>query len=183
MAYNFTLLKQKITDTEEWLKKEFSSIRTGRATPIILDAISVDSYGSRMAINQVASITVEDAKTLRVSPWDATLVKSIEKGIIDAGLGLSVVTDEKGLRVIFPDLTAERRVSLIKVAKQKHEEARISLRKERDAVKSDIEEKEKKGEMGEDDKFRLLEDMQKMIDETNKKLDEAAERKEKEIST
>lgn len=181
MLYNFSTLKQKIAETENWLKKEYSSIRTGRATPIILDSIWVESYGARLGINQVASITIEDPKTLRVSPWDKTQIKVIEKAIGDAGLGLSVVVDDKGLRVIFPQLTAESRASFIKLSKQKHEEARKTLRLERDKIKEDIESKEKKGEITEDDKFRFLEEMQKNIDEVNKKFDEMAERKEHEI--
>jgi ribosome recycling factor len=181
MAYNFNTLKQRVSETEEWLKKEYSSIRTGRATPIILDAVSVESYGSRMAVNQVASVTTEDPKTLRVVPWDNTLLKAIEKGITDAGLGLSVVSDGKGLRVIFPELTAERRTSLVKVSKQKLEEARITLRKEREQTKNDIDAKEKSGAIVEDDKFRALEEMQKIVDEANKKLDELATKKEQEI--
>jgi ribosome recycling factor len=181
MAYNFSPLKQKIVETEEWLKKEFSQIRTGRATPIILDAVTVDSYGSQMAIKEMASITIEDPKTIRVVPWDQSQVKAIEKGITDSNLGLSVSTDEKGLRVIFPELTAERRVQLAKVAKQKLEEARVSLRKEREQTRDDIQTKEKKGELSEDDKFRYNEELQKMIDEANRKLDELAARKDKEI--
>jgi ribosome recycling factor len=183
MSYDFSKFKIGVSGTEEWLKKEFSSIRTGRATPVILDAVSVDSYGSRMAINQVAGVSVEDSKTIRIVPWDPTQVKAIEKGIIDAELGLSVVVDEKGLRVIFPELTTERRTMLAKLAKQKHEEARISLRKERETVKSDVEAKEKAGSIAEDEKFRLLEEMQKIIDEANRKLDEMALKKETEILT
>lgn len=182
MSYNFSVFKQSLAETEEWLKREFSLIRTGRATPVILDAVSVDSYGARMAVNQVASVTVEDAKTLRIVPWDPSQVKAIEKGIIDSGLGLSVVSDEKGLRAIFPELTTERRTALIKVSKQKLEEARISLRKEREQAKNDIESKEEEGSIAEDDKFRLLEEMQEMVDNANRGLDALAERKEKEIS-
>ncbi len=182
MAYNFQPLKQKITETEDWLKKEFTQIRTGRATPVILDAISVESYGSIMGIQQVASVTIEDPKTIRITPWDATQIKAIEKGIVDSNLGLSVSVDDKGLRVMFPELTSERRVQLVKVSKQKLEEARVSLRKEREDTRADITLKEKEGEMGEDEKFRLFEELQKLIDESNGKLDGMAERKEKEIS-
>jgi ribosome recycling factor len=181
MAYNFGPLKQKIAETEDWLKREFSQIRTGRATPIILDSISVDSYGSSMAINQIASITTEDSRTIRIVPWDASQVKAIEKGITGSNLGLSVSVDDKGIRVIFPELTSERRVQLSKVAKQKLEDARVSLRKEREEVRDDITAQEKAGSIGEDDKFRLNEELQKYIDEANKKLDELSERKEKEI--
>lgn len=182
MPYSFSGLKQKTIDTENWLRKEYSSVRTGRATPAILDNVLVDSYGSKMAVNQIASMSVEDPKTLRVTPWDTTQIKAIETAVQNANLGLSVNVDDKGLRVIFPELTSERRETLLKLTKQKLEDARISLRQEREDVWEDIQEKEKKGEMTEDDKFRYKEEMQKIIDEANKKLEEVAERKEREIS-
>ena len=181
MAYSFEPLKKAIGDNLIWLKKEFSNIRTGRASPAILDVVSVDSYGVRMQINQLAGISIEDPRTIRISPWDMSQAKAIEKAIIDSSLGLSVSADDKGLRVSFPELTSERREGLIKMLKQKHEESRIMLRKERDKIKGDIETKEKAGGMGEDEKFRLFAEMQKLIEEGNKKLDELAERKETEI--
>ncbi len=182
MAYSFEPLKKKITDIEEWLKKEFGQIRTGRATPLILDSVRVDSYGSSMAIRDLASVTVEDPRTIRIVPWDMSQVKNIEKGIQDADLGLSVSSDDRGLRVVFPELTAERRVSLNKLVKQKLEEARISLRQERERVKSDIDAQEKSGAMGEDEKFRHQTELQKYVDEANKKLDQLMEKKEEELS-
>lgn len=181
MAYSFSLFDKNALALEEHLKQEFASIRTGRATPVILDAISAEAYGSRMSLREVASITVEDPKTIRVVPWDASLLKAIEKGVNDSNLGLSVSVDDKGLRIIFPELTSERRASLVKLLKQKHEESRITLRQERERVKSDIEDQEKKGGMGEDDKFRYLEELQKKVDAVNVRLDELATKKEKEI--
>ncbi len=181
MAYNFEQLKHAIVETESWLKKEFASLRTGRASPAILDIVTVESYGSRMQINQVAGISIEDVRTIRIVPWDMSQVKAIEKAIIDSNLGLSVSVDDKGVRAIFPELTSERRMSLVKVLKQKTEEAKITLRKERDRVKTDIEAKEKEGGMGEDEKFRHIADMQKLIDEGNAKLEASAEKKETEI--
>jgi len=181
MGYSFSIFERNVLAVEDHLKQEFSSIRTGRAAPVILDAITAEVYGSKMSLREIASITVEDPKTIRVSPWDATLVRAIEKGVTDSNLGLSVSVDDKGLRVIFPELTSERRVSLVKILKQKHEESRISLRQERERVKTDIEEQEKKGGMGEDDKFRYLEELQKKVDAINMRLDELAAKKEKEI--
>lgn len=181
MAYNFSLFEKNTQGIEDHLKQEFASIRTGRATPVILDAISAEAYGTRMALREIASITVEDPKTIRVTPWDSSIIKAIEKGVIDSNLGLSVSVDDRGLRVIFPELTSERRASLVKLLKQKHEEARISLRQERERVKNDIEAEEKKGGMGEDDKFRYLEELQKKVDTANERLDEIALKKEKEI--
>lgn len=182
MAYNFSVLKQKVKDTEEWLKKEFGGVRTGRANPIILDTIMVESYGSKMPINQVANISGEDARTLRISPWDSALVKEIEKAITKADIGVSVSTDESGLRVSFPELTSESRAQLVKVAKEKYEQARIALRTEREAVWNDIQKQEKESLMSEDDKFRAKEEMQKIIDGGNSALETLFEKKRKEIS-
>ncbi len=181
MESNIQNFKKKIEEIKEWLKKEFSSIRTGRATSAILDSVTVDSYGSKMHINQIANITNEDARTLRIIPWDRTQLKSIENAISSSGLGISVSVDEKGIRVIFPDLTSETRTSLLKIAKTKLEEARISVRTERDKVWSDAQEKEKNKEIGEDEKYTIKEKLQKIIDETNKELDLIYEKKKNEI--
>lgn len=182
MAYNFSPLKQGIKDVEEWLKREFSNIRTGRATPAILDSIQVEAYGSDMPINQVANVSVEDARMLRITPWDMGVTKSIEKAILTSDLGLSVSVDDKGLRVVFPDLTSERRASFVKLAKQKLEDAKISIRGEREKVMKDIDRQEKDGAMSEDEKFRLKTELQKILDDSSKILDELFAKKEKEIS-
>src|SRR5688572_18936245 len=119
MAYDFKPFEKKIKDIEERLTKELSSVRTGRATPAILDGVMVESYGSRVPINQVANIAVEDARSLRITPFDPQNGKEIEKAIMAANLGLSVGADERGVRVFFPELTSERRVTLLKLAKEK----------------------------------------------------------------
>ena len=118
MAYDFKPFEKKIAEVVDHAQKELAGVRTGRAAPAILDTVQVESYGSRVAINTIASVSVEDARTLRVAPWDASLGKEIEKAITQANLGLSVGADEKGVRVFFPELTAERRVSLLKIAKE-----------------------------------------------------------------
>lgn len=181
MAYDFKPFDAQLADVRDWLGREFAQIRTGRASVAILDGVRVPAYGSDMPLNQVGSVTAEDPTTLRVSAWDASLVKAIEKAIIDADLGVSCVPDEKGLRVIFPSLTAERRDILMKQAGKKLEEARVSLRKEREACWDDIQAKEKDGGMSEDDKFRAKEEMQKRVDATNKEMDAMLARKEEEI--
>jgi ribosome recycling factor len=182
MNYDFKLFEKRISEISEHLSRELGGIRTGRATPAVLDAVQVEVYGTRMAIRELAAISVEDPKTLRIAPWNVGDTKDIEKAIVAASLGLSPATDEKGLRVSFPELTGERRQSLLKVAKEKLEEARKSLRGARDEVWSDIQDKEKKGTIGEDDKFRFKDEMQKRVDEAGKKLDEMMDRKEKEIA-
>ena len=179
--FDFSELKQKSKDVEEWLSKELSGIRTGKATPTILDFVQVEAYGSKIPIRELANMVVEDAKTVRLEPWDIKVGKDIEKAITISNLGLSVAPFEKGLRVIFPELTTERREQFKKVARTKFEEGKVSLRTLRDKISKAIDEKEKAGGMGEDDKFRLKDEMQKIIDESNKKLEELVVKKEEEI--
>jgi len=182
MTYNFSQFKQKSAEISEWLSREFSGIRTGRASPAILDGVLVEAYGSQMPINQVATIAAEDARMIRISPWDSSQIKAVEKAIIASGLGLSVTVDGTGLRVIFPELTADRRVALLKIAKQKLEDAKTTLRGERERVIKDIDAQEKSGDISEDEKFRFKTELQKMVDESGRKLEEVFEKKEKEIS-
>ncbi len=179
--FNFAEFKEKSKSIEEWLRKELSSIRTGRANISILDNVTVEAYGSQMSIRELANIGMEDARTIKVEPWDQSVLKAIEKSITTSNLGLSVAPFEKGLRVIFPELTSERREQFVKVVKAKLEEARVSLRGIRDKTSKEIDEKEKQGGMGEDDKFRLKEEMQKYVEESGSKFQEIADKKEEEI--
>lgn len=182
MAYDFKPFEKRIAEIMDKAGKEMASIRTGRAAPAILDGIQIESYGTRVGLNQVATIMAEDARSLRITPFDPGNAKEIEKAITVANLGVSVGADERGVRVFFPELTSERRASLVKLAKDKMEEMRASLRKARDEVWSDIQKKEKDGEMPEDDKFRAKDDMQKRVDAAGLQFDQMLERKEKEIS-
>lgn len=166
-----------------WLAKELGSVRASRATPAILDGVFVEVYGAKMPIKEVGSISSQDPKTLFITPWDTNNIKEIEKAVMAANLGLSVSAADAGVRVSFPDLTSERRAALLKIAKEKLENARVSVRKLRDEIQKEIEAAEKSGGMGEDEKFRLKAELQKLTDALNKKLGEAAERKEREISS
>jgi ribosome recycling factor len=183
MAYNFTQTKEAFKSTTEWLANEFLSLHTGKASPIVLDSISVESYGSMMPIKNIASVTIEDAKTLRVIPWDKSHVKTIEKAVNDADVGLSVVSDSDGLRVIFPMLTTETRQKMVKVLKDMLEEARIRIRKEREKTQDDIRALEKANELTEDEKFRSLDELQKYVDEANNSLEDLFTKKEKDVMT
>ena len=183
MAYDFKAFERNIAETEEWLQKELAAVRTGRAAPALLDSIAVEAYGTKMPLNQVASVSVEGPRTLRVGAWDAGQVKAIEKAISQADLGVSVSVDEAGVRVSFPELTADRRESLKKIARERLEHARITLRGARDEIWSDIQEKTRDGELSEDEKFRLKDAMEKLVKEGNEKLEAMAERKEKEIQS
>ncbi|MBU6232548.1 ribosome recycling factor [Patescibacteria group bacterium] len=181
MAYDFNPFKKQIAGVEDWLKREFQQIRTGQASPAVLDGVRVEVYGAPMGLKELAAVTIEGARTLRVAPWDKSQVKDIEKAITVANLGVSVVTDDQGLRVMFPELTADRRKDIAKSTKEKLEEAKKQLRGHRDNVIKDLQAKEKSGGYGKDDIFRLKNDAQKLVDDANKKLEEAFAKKEKEI--
>jgi len=179
--YDFREFKQASALTIEWLKKEYAGVRTNEANPNILDAVSVEVYGSRMPINQVASILGAGPKSLLISPWDHDVAPSIDRAIRESNLGVSVSMDAQGVRVSFPELTSERRVLLMKVVKEKLEEARIRVRTEREKSHNDLDRQEKEGIVGEDDKFRLKNELQKLVDDANLTLEELANKKEREI--
>ena len=181
MQYNFSNFKIELKKVEEFLGKEYSQLNIGRASPMALDGVSVESYGQRVPLKNVASVSIEDPKTLRIAPWDKSQIKEIEKAINVANLGLSVATDDLGIRVIFPQLTTETRVTLVKVLKEKLEESRITVRRERENVWKDVEAKEKEGKLTEDEKFRAKEELQKIIDAVNNNLEVNFEKKEKEV--
>ena len=183
MTYDFNSFKKEIKAVEEWLKGEYHGVRTGRATPFLLDNVVVQSYGSKMPLKQVAAVTIEDARSLRVTPWDKSQIKEIESAITVENLGVSISTDQQGIRITFPELTAESRAKLVKVVKAKFEEARVSIRQARDKVWSAIQDSEKAGEMSEDDKFRSKDELQKIIDASNKALEEIMGKKEAEITS
>ncbi len=181
MQYNFSQFKTELKKVEDFLGKEFNQLNIGRASPMVLDGISVESYGSRMPLKNVANISIEDPKTLRIAPWDKGQIKDIEKAIVASNLGLSVATDDQGIRVIFPQLTTETRSTLVKVLKEKLEEARITVRRERENVWKDVEAKESDGKLTEDEKFTAKEDLQKVINEVNTNLENIFDKKEREV--
>lgn len=171
----------KLSEVTAWLEKEFTTIRTGRATPALLDGVRVESYGSFLPINQVGSIGIEDARTIRISPWDTTQIAALERSLREADLGVSVMTDSAGVRVMFPELSGERRVQLKKLAKSKLEDARIAVRSARDDAQKQLEKQFKDGEVSEDAKFSFKEAFQKSVDDTNRKLEGIFLQKEKEL--
>jgi ribosome recycling factor len=181
MQYNFSTFKADLKKVEEFLGKEYRELNAGRASPAVLDSVSVESYGSFMPIKNIASVNIEDPKTLRVVPWDKNQVKDVERAIQAANLGLSIATDDAGIRVIFPQLTTETREKLVKVLKEKLEEARIVVRKERERVWEDIQKQERDGKMTEDERFAAKDALQKVIDEANKNLEATFEKKQTEV--
>lgn len=157
-------------------------MRTGRATPAILDTIKPEVYGTRTPINQVAAVHIEDARTLRIVPWDKSLTKIIEAAIQTADLGVGVGSDDQGLRVTFPELTAERRTMLLKIANEKLEAARITLRGHRTDTLKALDAAEKEGGMGKDELARFKDEVQKKIDKGNDALEALGKRKEAEVT-
>lgn len=174
-------ISDKLKEVQEWLVKEYAGIRTGQASPMLLDSIKVESYGSFLPVNQVGSVNIEDARTLRVSVWDKSAVAALERAIRDADLGVSTVTDSDGVRVIFPELTSERRVQLMKLAKSKLEDARISVRAVRDETMKAIDKAQKDGDISEDDRFSQKEKVQNQVDASNRALEALFTQKEAEL--
>lgn len=181
MAYNFADAEKRKGDIIEWLTSEYRSISTGRATPQVLDLVHIDMYGARTPIAHTGSVTIEDARTLRVAPWDKGIIGQMEKAINDADLGLSVSSDDQGLRVHFPALTSETRLKLVKLLKDRLEDARIRVRSLREDTNKDIDARGKDGEYGEDEQHRYRDEMQKLVDSTNAELETLFAKKEKEV--
>lgn len=180
MSYNIKNAQTEFNKAAEWLTNEYSQIHTGRATPLVLDGVQVELYDMMQPIRNVASISIEDPKTIRIAPWDKNAVKAIEKSLTDSNLGLGVVADSDGIRLIFPALTTERRQQTVKILGTLQEEARIRVRKTRENEMKELDEVAKQG-MGEDEKKRLQADIQKIVDETNKALEEIFKKKEIEV--
>ncbi|MBI4093890.1 ribosome recycling factor [Candidatus Kaiserbacteria bacterium] len=179
--YDFKQFDGKLSGAKEWLSKEYRGVRTGRAVPAMLDSVVVSAYGSMMPLKQVASVGVEDARTLRVQPFDTSVLKDIERAIVAANLGLGTATDGATVRVTFPELSAERRGELVKLGKGKLEEARTTVRLARDEAWKDIQEKVRLSALTEDDKYALKDELQKRVDKVNEELEKAFEAKEREM--
>lgn len=181
--YNLSKFENSAGKIKDRLISDMSAIRTGRASPALVKDIMVEYYGSKMKLEGMASVGVQDARTLTIQPWDKGAIESIEKAIRSSNLGLQPVVDKDMIRIILPELTGERRVALSKLVGEKTEESRIALRRERDEVWKDIQEKERAKSISEDEKFRLKDELQKKVDRFNKDLDELAEKKRTEISS
>lgn len=167
----------------EHLRGEISSLRTGRANPAIIEDVIVEAYGTKQPIKSVASITVEDAKTLVVEPWDKSVIQDIETGIRHSDLGINPVNDGKKIRLPLPELTQDRRQELIKVLHKKLEEARIAIRKIREDYRGQIDKAEKGKDISEDEKYSLQDDLEKVVKSFNEQVKTIGEDKEKEILT
>jgi len=177
-------LEQKQADFAnaiEFFKKEIYSIRTGRANPGVLDHIQVEAYDAMNPLNTVANIAVSDARNILIVAWDKSVLKNIEKAIVDAGLGLGVVNEGDKIRLTVPALTEENRKDLVKKLNEKMEKTRIILRQVREAAKGSIEEAFEAKEISEDDKFRFIKELDEFSAKKNEDLKNIKDKKETDI--
>jgi ribosome recycling factor len=174
-------LEDKMVKTIDLLARDYSTLRAGRATPALLDKLSVDYYGTPTPVNQVATISVPEPRLLMIQPWDRKLVPVVEKAILKSDLGITPNSDGTVIRLAVPTLTQDKRKDLVKVIHKKAEEVRVAIRNLRRDANEMIKAEEKKAKVSEDDAKRTIDEIQKLTDKYTKKIDQAAEAKEKEI--
>jgi ribosome recycling factor len=177
--YDLTPLKTETKQAGEWLLREYSQIHTGRAAPALLDGVSVEVYGALQPLKNTASISIEDPKTLRVLPWDKSVIKDAERALHAANLGFSIAVDDAGIRVIIPALTGETRDKLVKIAKERLEDARITIRKARESALGKL----KDQKLPEDVFERAKGEVQDIIDNGNSELERIFKQKETDITS
>jgi len=163
------------------MRREFTSVRTGKATPALLDTVRVDAYGSKMPINQVGTVSAPEPRMLIVQPWDKGLLKAIENGIVTADLGLNPSNDGNIIRVPIPQLTEERRKEMVKLLHKLAEEGRVAIRHARQEANKELKKKQTDHELSEDDVHRQMEQVQKLTDEYITKIDQLLKHKEQEV--
>ena len=176
-----TDMQTRVQKTIESLRKDFQGLRTGRASTGLLDSIMVDAYGSSVPINQVATVSVPEARMLSVNVWDKNLLKHVEKAIRESSLGLNPMNDGVGLRIPLPPLSEERRVELTKIAGRYTEEAKVAVRNIRRDILDKIKKLKNDNEISEDEQKRYEDEVQKITDATTKEMDELLKAKEVEI--
>jgi ribosome recycling factor len=178
-------LKRKTTERMaraiEALKKEFASIRTGRASLALLDGIMVNYYGTQTPLQQAASLSIPDSRQIAIQPWDQKIIPDIEKAIMKSDLGLTPMNDGKMIRINIPPLTEERRKQLVKAVKKKAEEAKVSVRNIRRDINEELKKLEKEKHLSEDEVKKVHDEIQKITDSYITKVDEILGHKEKEI--
>ena len=175
--------EEKMQKTVDFLGEDFMTIRAGRANPHVLDKIKVDYYGTPTPLQQVANISVPEARMIQIQPWDASLIKEICKAIQTSDLGINPNTDGKVIRLVFPELTEERRKDLVKEVKKKGEGAKVAVRNIRRDANDAFKKLGKGKEVSEDEVKELEENVQKLTDKYIKDIDKAIEEKSKEIMT
>ena len=181
MSVDFNEYSKKMDKTLVHLAEEFDAVRAGRANPKVLDRITVEYYGTETPLNGVATISSPDARTLVIQPWDTSLLKEIQKAILSSELGINPQNDGKVIRLIFPQLTEERRKELTKQVKKYAEDAKVAMRNIRRDGMDYVKKLKKNNEITEDDQKKAEKDLQDMLDKFIKKVDEALAAKEKEL--
>lgn len=180
-SYDAKEIKRRMEGAVNAFKSDIASLRTGRASANILDPVTVEAYGSRMPLNQVANISVPEPRMLSVSIWDKSMIKAVEHAIRESNLGLNPIVDGQNLRIPLPELNEERRKSLVKVAHDYAEKARVAVRHVRRDGMDILKKAEKDGDMSQDDSRAQSDKVQKMTDETISEIDRLLAEKEKEI--
>lgn len=181
VADNLKQAEEKMQKAIQVAREEFGGVRTGRASPTLLERIDVDYYGTKTPLNQIAGISVPEAKMLVISPYDRTALSAIEKAILASDLGITPNNDGSVIRLVFPPLTEERRKELIKVIHQRAEEGKVSVRNIRRHAKEELEKIQRNGEISEDDLVRSEKELQKLTDHFVAEIEEMVENKEKEL--
>ena len=175
--------EDKMEKTLSNLREEYVSIRAGRANPHILDKIQVDYYGTPSSLQSVANISVPEARMIQIQPWEASLIKDIEKAILASDIGLTPANDGKVIRLVFPELTEDRRKELVKDVKKKGENAKVAVRNVRRDANDTIKKENKANEISEDEQKQLEDKIQKLTDKFVAKIDDAVEAKSAEVMT
>jgi len=175
-------LKPELEKAIEFLRKEFMKIKTSRATPAMVEDIMIDCYDQKMPIKQLANISTPQLRSIIIQPWDKSILSEIEKGIRNQS-NLSPMVDGDLIRINIPSLSEDQRKEYVKIINDKTEEARISIRLHREKVWKEIQELEKKGEIREDDKFKAKDDLQELIDDYNKQIEDLRKNKEQDVMT
>ncbi|OGI27649.1 MAG: ribosome recycling factor [Candidatus Moranbacteria bacterium RIFOXYB1_FULL_43_19] len=173
--------KPEMEKAVERFREEIAKLRTGRANPAMVENLPVDYYGAKSPLKQVASITVPEPRLVVITPWNKDNLVDIEKAVSESGLGLNPTNDGQVVRIAIPPLNEERRTELVKVLGKYSEEARVLIRQAREEAWDEIQDMVKNGKLGEDAKFKGKEQLQKLIDEYNGKVEEVRGKKEKEI--
>lgn len=183
MAFELNQYEEKMTKSISSLDSELSTIRAGRANPHILDRIQVDYYGTPSNLQSVANITVPEARILQIQPWEASLIKDIEKAILVSDIGITPSNDGKVIRLVFPELTEDRRKDLAKDVKKKGEDAKVAIRNIRRDANDSIKKESKNGELSEDEQKQAEDKVQKLTDKYIAEIEKKVEAKTKEIMT
>jgi len=180
---NLNQTEQKLKNAVLKLEEDLRGIRTGKSHASMVEDILVESYGEKVPVSHVASIATPDAKSIVIKPWDKSLMPTIESAIQKSNLGIHPISDKDQIRLSLPPLTEERRKELTKVVGKKMEETRIAVRQARDDFRKETQREEQEGKISENQKFGDFKQLDYLVDETNKKIAEIAEKKEKEIMT